>query len=104
VSCWGALCGLRPGALDHRRGRAWLVDLACRKAKELGYPLELWTTRLLAQHAREHGPLAGHCCLSEVVQGTVCKILDAQDVKPRCATTWSAATRSLRRRWPRFCC
>jgi hypothetical protein len=81
-----------------------LVDLACRKARDLGYPLELWTTRLLAQHAREHGPLAGHCCLSEVVQGTVCKILDAQDVKPRCATTWSAATRSLRRRWPRFCC
>jgi hypothetical protein len=62
--------------------RAWLVDLACRKAKDLGYPHELWTTRLLAQHAREHGPLAGHGCLSEVVQGTVCKILDAQDVKP----------------------
>jgi transposase len=62
--------------------RAWLVDLACRKAKELGYPHELWTTRLLAQHAREHGPLAGHDCLSGVVQGTVCKILDAQDVKP----------------------
>ena len=36
--------------------RAWLVDLACRKAKDLGYPHELWTTRLLAQHAREHGP------------------------------------------------
>jgi len=29
-----------------------LVDLACRKAKELGYPHELWTTRLLARHAR----------------------------------------------------
>ena len=40
--------------------RAWLVDLACRKAKELGYPHELWTTRLLARHAREHGPKAGH--------------------------------------------
>ena len=33
---------------------AWVVDLACRKAKELGYPHELWTTRLLARHAREH--------------------------------------------------
>ena len=29
---------------------------ALRKAKELGYPHELWTTRLLARHAREHGP------------------------------------------------
>src|SRR5712691_6108058 len=32
--------------------KAWLVSLACRKAKELGYPHELWTTRLLARHAR----------------------------------------------------
>ena len=33
--------------------KAWVVDLACRKAKDLGYPHELWTTRLLARHARE---------------------------------------------------
>ena len=32
--------------------KAWLVSLACRKAKDLGYPHELWTTRLLAHHAR----------------------------------------------------
>jgi hypothetical protein len=32
--------------------RALLVSLACRKAKELGYPLELWTTRLLARHSQ----------------------------------------------------
>src|SRR5690349_10434827 len=32
--------------------KTWLVALACRKAKELGYPHELWTTRLLAAHAR----------------------------------------------------
>src|SRR5262245_18658740 len=62
--------------------RTWLVDLACRKAKELGYPHEVWTTRLLARHAREHGPAAGHACLSELAQGTVCKILDAEEVKP----------------------
>src|SRR2546423_5828058 len=36
------------------------VALACRKAKELGYPHELWTTRLLAANARQHGPSAGH--------------------------------------------
>ena len=27
--------------------KAWLVSLACRKAKDLGYPHELWTTRPL---------------------------------------------------------
>jgi hypothetical protein len=62
--------------------RAWLVSLACRKAKELGYPHELWTTRLLARHAREHGPTEGHSCLGKLVQGTVCKILNEAEVKP----------------------
>ena len=54
--------------------KAWVVDLACRKAKELGYPHELWTTRLLARHAREHGPAEGHACLAKLAQGTLCKI------------------------------
>ncbi len=62
--------------------KAWLTSLACRKAKELGYPHELWTTRLLARHAREHGPAEGHACFSKLVQGTVCKILNEQEVKP----------------------
>ena len=62
--------------------KAWLVSLACRKAKELGYPYELWTTRLLARHAREHGAAAGHECLANLVQGTVCKILGQEEVKP----------------------
>src|SRR5208282_3155311 len=62
--------------------KAWVADLACRKAKELGCPHEVWTTRLLARHAREHGPAQGHACLGKLVQGTVCKILNEQDVKP----------------------
>ena len=62
--------------------RAWLISLACRKAKDLGYPHELWTTRLLASHAREHGPAQGHACLAHLAQGTVCKILDQDEVKP----------------------
>jgi transposase len=62
--------------------KTWVVALACRKAKELGYPHEVWTTRLLADHARTHGPAEGHSCLSGLAQGTVCKILDAQQVKP----------------------
>src|SRR6202043_1178200 len=62
--------------------RTWLVSLACRKAKDLGYPHELWTTLLLARHAREHGPAEGHGCLAKLVQGTLCKILNEQEVKP----------------------
>ena len=62
--------------------KAWVVDLACRKAKELGYPHELWTTRLLARHAREHGPAEGHTCLAKLAQGTLCNILNEQEIKP----------------------
>src|SRR6266851_4413256 len=62
--------------------KAWLVDLACGKPMDQGYPHELWTTRLLARHAREHGPAAGHDCLARLVQGTVCKILGQEEIKP----------------------
>jgi hypothetical protein len=41
----------------------------------------LWTTRLLARHAREHGLTEGHACLANLAQGTVCKILDQEEVK-----------------------
>ena len=42
----------RPGkeATITPEAKTWLVSLACRKAKDLGYPHELWTTRLLARH------------------------------------------------------
>src|ERR1700694_1489186 len=70
------------GPLMAPEAKAWLVSLACDKAKDHGYPHELWTTRLLARHAREHGAAAGHKCLANLVQGTVCKILGQEEVKP----------------------
>ena len=74
----------RPGrdARITAEARTWLVGLACAKPTELGYPHELWTTRLLAAHARNHGPRAGHSSLANLAQGTVCKILAAHEVKP----------------------
>lgn len=62
--------------------RAWVVSVACQKPKEVGYPHEVWTTRLLARHVREHAEAAGHACLTRLAQGTVCKILDQQEVQP----------------------
>ena len=62
--------------------KAWIVDLACRKAKEFGYPHELWTTRLLARHVQEHGPATGHLCLANLAQGTLCNILNDREIKP----------------------
>jgi len=74
----------RPGKAPRLipEAKAWLVSLACQKAKDLGYPHELWTTRLLARHAREHAAAAGHPCMASIVQGTVCKILARHEIKP----------------------
>jgi hypothetical protein len=35
-----------------------------------------------ARDARAHGPVEGHACLDKLVEGTVCKILAEQEVKP----------------------
>jgi DDE superfamily endonuclease len=74
----------RPGKVRQitPEAQAWLTSLACQKAKDLGYPHELWTMRLLARHGREHAVAAGHPCMASLAPGTVCKILDRHAVKP----------------------
>jgi transposase len=62
--------------------RAWVVSLACRKPKDVGYAEELWTTRLLAQYVRKQATAAGHPSLSKLGRGTVSKILGANQVRP----------------------
>lgn len=62
--------------------RAWLVNLACQKPKELGYSFELWTNRLLADHARKHCTKAGHPSLKNINRGTISKILQKSGVRP----------------------
>lgn len=62
--------------------KAWVVDLACQKPKDLGYAQELWTTRLLAKHIRMHCGGAGHPQLQRLGRGTVSKILATHPVKP----------------------
>src|SRR6202042_2394838 len=64
------------------QARTFVVDLACRKPKDFGYPHEVWTTRLLAEHVRERAVAAGYACLARLAQGTLCKILAAPEVKP----------------------
>src|ERR1700758_2367675 len=106
---YGALAALderpRPGKepVITPEAKAWLVSLACDKAREHGYPHELWTTRLLARHAREHGPSAGHPCLANLVQGSARFSATRKSSRTRCATIWNVATPSSSRRWPRCC-
>jgi transposase len=84
--------GRRPDITE--AARIWLIGEACVKAKERGYPHELWTLRLLAVHAREHGPLAGHACLAELAPSTVHAVLNSQPVKPHRVRYYQAAERT----------
>ena len=52
------------------------------KPKNLGYPHEIWTQRLLAKHIRENCIKEGHPDLSSINQGTISKILNASNIKP----------------------
>jgi len=64
-----------------RRKPGWWRWLA-RKAKELGYPARTVDHPAVGRACRRHGPPAGHPSLAKLAQGTVCKILAEQDVKP----------------------
>ncbi|MGD9163075.1 MAG: helix-turn-helix domain-containing protein, partial [Desulfobacteraceae bacterium] len=98
----GALTALddlpRPGKPPEitAEAKTWLVNLACKKPKELGYSFELWTNRLLAKHAREHCKAEGHPSLQKINRGTVSKILNKSDVHPHKITYY------LERRDPDF--
>lgn len=85
---WGAMAALEdlPGrgkpAMITPEARTWVLALACQKPKELGYSLELWTTRLLAKHVHQHCETAGQPSLLRVGRGTISKILTKGQVRP----------------------
>ena len=84
--------------------KAWLVSLACDKAKDHGYPHELWTTRLWramrANTGRQQGmdvwPIwsRARCARSSAKR---------QSSRTRCVTILKIATPSSNRRWRRSC-
>ncbi|MCW5231596.1 IS630 family transposase [Verminephrobacter eiseniae] len=62
--------------------RAWVVDLACRKPKDLGYAAELWTLSALAAHVSANAHSAGFARLARAGKTTVWRILNAHELKP----------------------
>src|SRR6266498_5985558 len=76
------LPGRGKGASITSDARTWVVDLACRKPKDLGYSDEWWTTRLLALHIQNHCQEAGHPSLMKISRGTVSKILSKAKIRP----------------------
>ena len=62
--------------------KAWVIDLACRKPKDLGMAAELWTLSALAEYVCAHAVGAGLPRLAKAGKTTVWRILDSHDLKP----------------------
>ena len=77
---------IAPGQAKRRRSRPRPRHGWCRwpagKPRISAIHMSCGRRAFLARHAREHGLAAGHHCLSNLAQGTVCKILGAQAIKP----------------------
>ena len=62
--------------------KAWVINLACKKPKDLGYAAEIWTRKALAEHARKYGPESGHDCLKKAAKATIQRILEEHPIRP----------------------
>ncbi|MBE0522374.1 MAG: IS630 family transposase [Candidatus Methanoperedenaceae archaeon] len=62
--------------------RAWIISIACKKPKDVGYPHELWTHKLLAEHIKKNSTAMGFPEASKISSGTISKILGASNIKP----------------------
>ena len=62
--------------------KAWVVNLACSKPKDLGYAAEFWTRSALARHVRREAAAAGFPALVKAGKATVQRILKAQELQP----------------------
>src|SRR6202050_2579534 len=62
--------------------KAWVVDVACSKPKDLGYAAEVWSRQALARHIRNHAVEAGFPALSRAAKATVHRILAEQPLHP----------------------
>ena len=61
---------------------AWVVSLACRKPKDVGYAAELWTRSALAAYVRTHAVETGHPSLAKAAKATIQRILAKQELHP----------------------
>lgn len=76
--------------------RAWIISLACQKPTDVGWAPEFWSEALLARYVREQAVDAGYPSAQHIRQGTISKLLSAQDLHPHRMTYY------LQRRDPDF--
>ena len=72
--------GVKPVITDD--AKSWVLSIACRCPKDLGYAHETWTYSLLRQYIRSSCGQAGFGMLSKIDKGMLNKILSQGNIKP----------------------
>ncbi len=62
--------------------RAWIIDIACQRPKDLGHSQELWTIKTLHEHIQKYAEKAGYPRLKTVAKSTIQKLHKHNDIKP----------------------
>jgi len=62
--------------------KAWVLQLACQKPKDLGYSYELWTYQLLTQHIRQQCVSAGYPSLQKLSRSKLHHLLKTAELRP----------------------
>ena len=62
--------------------KAWVMNIACSKPMEYGYPDEIWSHRKLSLHVRKNSSKAGYDCLKSAAKATVQRILKEHCLQP----------------------
>lgn len=62
--------------------KAWVINLACKKPKEIGYAQETWTISLLSSHVRTQASIVGHPALGKASKSLIHSILKELPVRP----------------------
>jgi transposase len=62
--------------------KAWVLQLACQKPKDLGYSYELWTYQLLTQHIHRQCGLAGYPALQKLSRSKLHHLLKTAELRP----------------------
>ncbi len=60
----------------------WVMNIACQKPGDFGYPQELWTITKLQKHIQKTCEKAGHPELKDVAKSKVWSILNNAEIKP----------------------
>ena len=72
--------GRNPEITDDEK--TWIINIACQRPYELGFPEETWTYTRLATYINKNAEASGYTRLSTISRSSIKNILDHAEIKP----------------------